>query len=44
MLANALRGRDYTFAQRIAEVDHFKIDKLVEFSQKLYFNESYCLK
>ena len=42
--ANALRGRDYTFAQRIAEVDHFKIDKLVEFSQKLYFNESYCLK
>ena len=44
MLANALRGRDYTFVQRIADVDHFKIDKLVEFSQKLYFNESYCLK
>lgn len=44
MLANALRGRDYTFAQRIADVDRFKIDKLIEFSQKLYFNESYCLK
>ena len=44
MLANALRGRDYTFVQRIADVDRFKIDKLIEFSQKLYFNESYCLK
>ncbi|MDE7050965.1 MAG: insulinase family protein [Lactobacillus sp.] len=44
MLANALRGRDYTFTQRISDVDRFKIEKLVEFSQKLYFNESYCLK
>ena len=44
MLANALRGRDYTFEQRINDVKQFKMDKLIEFSQKLYFNESYCLK
>ena len=44
MLANALRGRDYTFVQRINDVEQFKIDKLIDFSQKLYFNESYCLK
>ena len=44
MLANALRGRNYTFVQRINDVEQFKIDKLIDFSQKLYFNESYCLK
>lgn len=44
MLANVLRGYDHSFAERIKEVERFKIDKLIEFSQKLYFNESYCLK
>ncbi len=33
MLANALRGRDYIFVQRINDVEQFKIDKLIDFSQ-----------
>lgn len=44
MLANALRNRQLTFADRIAEVDKFSSNQLIKFAQNLFLNESYILK
>ena len=44
MLANALRDRDITIAERIKKVTDFTPEKLIKFSQSLFLNESYCLK
>lgn len=44
MPASALRGCNYTFVQRTNDAEQPKIDKLIDFSQKLCPNESYCLR
>ncbi|WP_297817218.1 pitrilysin family protein [uncultured Lactobacillus sp.] len=44
LLSNALKGQEVSLKDRITMVDKLTVQNMVEFSQALFLNESYCLE